>query len=91
MILGNTMNGVSIGLDRLLSSAIDDRAGIEARLALGQDRTQAFQPLIRNSVRAGLMHIINSMSAAGVISLPGMMTGQILAGIDPTVPSNTKY
>jgi putative ABC transport system permease protein len=38
MILGNTMNGVSIGLDRLLSSTIDDRAGIEARLALGQDR-----------------------------------------------------
>ena len=84
MVLGNTMNGVAIGLDRLLSAAVDDRVGIEARLALGQDRTQAFQPLVRGSVRAGLMHIINSMSAAGVISLPGMMTGQILAGIDPT-------
>lgn len=84
MILGNTMNGVSIGLDRLLSTARDGRAIIEARLALGHDRTRAFKPLIRDSVRAGLIHIINAMSAAGVISLPGMMTGQILAGIDPT-------
>ena len=84
MILGNTMNGVSIGLDRLLSSAFEGRAAIEARLALGHDRTQAMKPLIADSVRAGLIHIINAMSAAGLISLPGMMTGQILAGVDPT-------
>jgi len=84
MILGNTMNGVSIGLERLLSSAVDGRAIIEARLALGHDRTRAMKPLIRDSIRAGLINIINAMSAAGVISLPGMMTGQILAGVDPT-------
>jgi putative ABC transport system permease protein len=84
MILGNTMNGVSIGLDRLLSSATERRGAIEARLALGHDRTQAFRPLVRDSIRAGLINIINAMSAAGVISLPGMMTGQILAGVDPT-------
>ncbi|MBL6931940.1 MAG: iron export ABC transporter permease subunit FetB [Rhodospirillales bacterium] len=84
MILGNTMNGVSIGLERLLSSAVDGRTVIEARLALGHDRTQAMKPLIRDSIRAGLINIINAMSAAGVISLPGMMTGQILAGVDPT-------
>jgi putative ABC transport system permease protein len=84
MILGNTMNGISIGLDRLLSSAHEGRAAIEARLALGHDRTRAMQPLIADSIRAGLIHIINAMSAAGLISLPGMMTGQILAGVDPT-------
>lgn len=84
MILGNTMNGVSIGLDRLLSSAVDGRNVIETRLALGHDRTRAFKPLVRDSIRAGLINIINAMSAAGVISLPGMMTGQILAGVDPT-------
>jgi len=84
MILGNTLNGVTIGLDRLLSSAFEGRAAIEARLALGYDRTQAMKPVVGDSVRAGLIHIINAMSAAGVISLPGMMTGQILAGVDPT-------
>ncbi len=84
MILGNTMNGISIGLERLLSSAVDGRSIVEARLALGYDRTRAMKPLIRDSIRAGLINIINAMSAAGVISLPGMMTGQILAGVDPT-------
>jgi putative ABC transport system permease protein len=84
MILGNTMNGISIGLDRLLTTAARERQAVEARLALGHDRMQAFAPLIRNACRSGLMHIVNSMSAAGVVSLPGMMTGQILAGIDPT-------
>ncbi len=84
MILGNTMNGVSIGLDRLMSSAVEGRAIIETRLSLGHDRVRAFKPLVQESVRAGLIHIINAMSAAGLISLPGMMTGQILAGVDPT-------
>jgi len=84
MILGNTMSGVSIGLDRLLGEAVREKAAIEARLALGHDRAHAFRPLVRNAVRAGLMNIINAMSVAGVVSLPGMMTGQILAGVDPT-------
>lgn len=83
MILGNTMNGVSIGLDRLLNAAVRERLAVEARLALGHDRTQAFRPLVRDACRGGLMHIVNAMSAAGVISLPGMMTGQILGGVDP--------
>ncbi len=84
MILGNTMNGVSIGLDRLMNAAVSERAAIEARLALGHDRATAFRPQVREACRSGLIHIINAMSAAGVISLPGMMTGQILAGVDPT-------
>ncbi|MCG8511963.1 MAG: ABC transporter permease, partial [Rhodospirillales bacterium] len=74
MVLGNTMNGVSLGLDRLLSSASRERAAIEAQLALGRDRRQAFLPLVREACRAGLMPIINSMSAMGIVFLPGMMT-----------------
>ena len=83
MILGNTMNGVSIGLDRLLASAVRERTAIETRLALGHDRMRAFLPFVRDACRAALIHIVNSMSAAGLVSLPGMMTGQILAGIAP--------
>ena len=84
MILGNTMNGISIGLDRLMNAAVNERSAIEARLALGHDRATAFRSQVREACRSGLIHIINAMSAAGVISLPGMMTGQILAGVDPT-------
>lgn len=83
MLLGNTMNGVSIGLDRLMSTAWDQRAVIEGRLILGQTWSQAIEAIRRESVRSGLIPIINAMMAAGLVSLPGMMTGQILAGNPP--------
>ena len=83
MLLGNTMNGVALGLDRLTHSVWQQRASIEAKLALGYEWRIAIQDIVRDSVRVGLMPIINSMAAAGVVSLPGMMTGQILAGTAP--------
>ena len=83
MILGNTMTGVSLALDSLVTAATRERVAIEARLALGADRATALRPAARAALRTGLMPIINSMSAAGIIALPGMMTGQILAGADP--------
>ena len=52
-------------------------------LALGYERDEALAPLRRPAARAGMMPIINSMAAAGVVFLPGMMTGQILAGVEP--------
>jgi putative ABC transport system permease protein len=84
IILGNTMNGVSLGLNGLLTGIARDRAAIESRLALGADRFTALGPFIRRSLRGGLIPIVNQMAAAGLITLPGMMTGQILAGMDPT-------
>jgi len=83
MILGNTMNGVSIGLDRLVSGAHDRRTAIEARLALGAPAPEAMRGVVRDAIRAGLIPTINGMAAAGLVSLPGMMTGQILAGVEP--------
>ena len=83
MVLGNTLTGVSVGLDRLLSTAARERVAIEARLALGHDRRAALLPVVRQACRAGLMPVVNSMSAMGIVFLPGMMTGQILAGLDP--------
>jgi len=83
MILGNTMTGISLGLDVLMTGAVRDRLAVEARLALGQTRRQALLPVTRDALRNGFMPIINSMAATGVVSLPGMMTGQILAGVEP--------
>jgi putative ABC transport system permease protein len=83
MILGNAMTGVSLALDALVTTASRERPAIEARLALGADRTTALRPAARRALSTGLMPIINAMSAAGLIALPGMMTGQILAGADP--------
>ena len=83
MILGNVMTGASLALDNLTSTLERERTAIEARLLLGKNRWQALLPFIRRALRAGFMPIINAMAAMGIISLPGMMTGQILSGIDP--------
>lgn len=83
MLLGNTMNGVAISLDNLTRAAWDHRGQIEARLALGQDWSTAIGHLRQDALRAGLIPIINATATAGIVSLPGMMTGQILAGSPP--------
>ncbi|MGD2138072.1 MAG: ABC transporter permease, partial [Gammaproteobacteria bacterium] len=83
MLLGNTMNGIAISMDRLTHSAWEQRELIEARLMLGQGWDTAIAELRRQAIRSGMIPIINAMAAAGVISLPGMMTGQILAGAAP--------
>lgn len=83
MILGNCMTGVSLGLNQLFGRAGKERLAIEAMLALGYTRQEALKPLVRESVRSGLIPIVNSMAATGLVALPGMMTGQILAGVDP--------
>jgi putative ABC transport system permease protein len=83
MVLGNTMNGISLGLDRLTQDAAQKRPIIESRLALGQSWDMAISDSRREAIRVGLIPIINSMAAAGIVSLPGMMTGQILSGTPP--------
>lgn len=83
MILGNTMTGISLGLNTLANDLSAGRAAVEARLALGHDRRAATLPQVRRALRAALMPTINAMAATGLVFLPGMMTGQILAGIQP--------
>ena len=83
MILGNTMNGIALGLDRLTEEVAQRRAALEARLALGQAWHEVIADTRREAIRVGMIPIINAMAAAGIVSLPGMMTGQILAGTPP--------
>jgi len=83
MLLGNTMNGIAIAMDRLTTTAWEQREIIEARLMLGQSWDEAISAIRQQAIRSGLIPIINAMAAAGVVSLPGMMTGQILAGAPP--------
>jgi len=83
MLLGNTMNGIALGMDRLTGDAWRERQVIEARLMLGQEWCEAIADIRREALRVGMIPMINAMAAAGVVSLPGMMTGQILAGAPP--------
>lgn len=83
MLLGNALTGISLGLDRLLADLTSQRRAVEARLALGASVWRAVLPWMQQAVRSGMVPIINSMMVVGLVSLPGMMTGQILAGADP--------
>jgi putative ABC transport system permease protein len=83
MMLGNTMNGIALSLDRLTNSAWQQRGVIEGRLMLGQNWQEAIGEIRIDAMRSGMIPTINAMAAVGVVSLPGMMTGQILSGTAP--------
>jgi putative ABC transport system permease protein len=89
IVLGSVLNSGSLALDSFFADVANGRAKIEARLALGQHMRQALAPFVRDAIRKGLIPIVNQMSAAGIITLPGIMTGQLLAGMDPM--SAVKY
>ncbi|MEZ5649410.1 MAG: ABC transporter permease [Burkholderiaceae bacterium] len=82
IVLGNVMNGVSLSLNTFHTGVVRDRAAIEARLALGATRDEALRATQLRALRSGLIPIVNQMSAAGIITLPGMMTGQDSSGTD---------
>lgn len=83
MILGNTLTGISLGLERFMEGLVTNRNGIETLLALGATRWEATHREVQTAVKTGMIPTINSMMVMGLVSLPGMMTGQILAGASP--------
>jgi putative ABC transport system permease protein len=83
MVLGNTLNGISVGLSTLTSELVLRRGEIDTALALGATRYEAALPTLRQAIRLGMTPIINSMMVVGLVSLPGMMTGQLLSGTSP--------
>lgn len=83
MLLGNTMTGVALAIDLLVSQLYEKQNIVEQRLMMGQSWKDASSDISRDAMRNGMMPIINSMAAAGLVSLPGMMTGQILGGSPP--------
>ncbi len=83
MILGNGLTGISLCLDDLLEGFSEGRELVEMELAHGATRWEASREVLQNAVRRGMIPNINAMMVVGIVSLPGMMTGQILAGSDP--------
>jgi len=83
MVLGNTLTSCSLALQTLTEGAVRERAAIEARIAQGATRIEAFGTVLRRALNTAITPLLNVMSVAGIVSLPGMMTGQILAGANP--------
>ena len=80
MLLGNMMSGMAVALSSCLSSVGSRKEHIETYLAFGASRWEAGQSIAIEAVRLAMLPTINQMSVIGLISIPGMMTGQILGG-----------
>ena len=85
MILGNSMTSTAPAGERLQGELRARTAEVETRLALGFSGREAVQPLVRSALRAAMIPTVNGMMTVGLVQLPGMMTGQILAGSSPLV------
>ena len=83
MILSPALNAAAQGCERMLSDVKLRRTEIEVLLSLGADRRQALREPGRAALRAGLITYMNRLMTLGLVALPGMMTGQILAGAQP--------
>lgn len=83
MVLGNTLNGISVGLNTFTEALVTRRDQVESLLALGATRWEAARAPVQHAVRTGMIPIINSMMVVGIVSLPGMMTGQLVSGMAP--------
>lgn len=83
MVLGNGMTGVAIALERLYRDMDSREDEIRGLIALGATPREAALPSIRAALRAGLIPNINTLAAVGIVFIPGMMSGQILAGTAP--------
>ena len=83
MLFGNAMNSASLAGDRLLNSINQNRLEIETHLCLGATPAQAIASYRKEAIRTGLIPILNNMLVVGLVSLPGMFTGQVLGGSNP--------
>ena len=83
MIIGNSMNALAISLERLFSTLRSKRDEVEMRLSLGADYEEASREILAQALKAGMIPSINNMMGVGVVFIPGLMTGQILAGARP--------
>ena len=85
MIIGKTMTGVSLGVNNLLKGMKDQKEKVEGALMLGASPRVASKEIINHAFDEAILPTINSMVGMGIVFLPGMMTGQIIAGQSPTM------
>ncbi|OCL26877.1 iron export ABC transporter permease subunit FetB [Orenia metallireducens] len=83
MLIGNSMTGISLGVERLISGMKENQAKVETALMLGATPKKATQQAVNDAFNSAILPTINSMMGMGIIFLPGMMTGQILSGVSP--------
>lgn len=83
IVLGNAINGAAIAGERFVSTINASQLEIETHLSLGATPQQAVAQYRKDAIRAGLIPNLNQMMVVGIVTLPGIITGQLLSGVDP--------
>ncbi|MGE4285610.1 MAG: iron export ABC transporter permease subunit FetB [Phycisphaerae bacterium] len=83
MLLGNSMRGNVLILERFYNKLDDNRKLYSSYLLMGATKNEAIRPFVAEAMRASLMPTVAVMGTIGIVSLPGIMTGQILGGSLP--------
>lgn len=83
IVLGNAMNGAAIAGERLVTTINTSRLEIETHLSLGATPEQAVAQYRKDAIKAGLIPTLNQMMVVGIVTLPGIITGQLLSGVNP--------
>ncbi|ALP90625.1 MULTISPECIES: ABC transporter permease [Clostridium] len=85
MIVSNSMVAIGLAYRNLNNEFNDKKMEVEIKLALGADIREASHDILKESIKTGLVPVIDSAKTLGIVSLPGMMTGLILGGASPIV------
>lgn len=85
MVIGNSMSALAISIERLFSQMRQQRDIVETKLCLGANYKEASRDIFKGAIKAGMIPSINAMMGVGLVFIPGMMSGQILAGVDPLI------
>lgn len=83
MIVGNSMTGIALGANKLCSGMRERRELVENSLMLGATPAAAARSVVNDAFDSAILPTMNNMLTMGIVSLPGMMTGQILSGTFP--------
>jgi len=83
MLLGNSINGISITLDTITTSLVEKQSEVELYLSFGANQYEAVSGIVAHAIQKGATPALNMMCVVGIVSIPGMMTGQILGGSSP--------
>ncbi len=90
ILLGNSVNGISMGIDHFTHGIREKKEEVLEWLSLGATKIEATSDIFSRSARIALTPIMNSMSTMGIVSIPGAMTGQILGGSSPLEAAYTQ-
>jgi putative ABC transport system permease protein len=85
MVISNSMVALGLCYKQISSDFINKRQEVETKLSLGAEILPSSIEIIRDSIKTGMLPTIDSAKTLGIVALPGMMTGLILAGTSPVL------